>query len=82
MKYQVRTEDLWCHREDLDNPVLSMVDFKHEYPKIDGVEVIIVEVKDGWLITPACFPDDDTFTDIGPYPSLDEAIIHVRLRMA
>jgi hypothetical protein len=49
-------------------------------PSINGILVtVILTAEDGWVIGPQLINDDDIFDDVGPFDSLDDAMISLFL---
>jgi len=51
------------------------------YPTIDGVEMCVLGFsKTEWIIVPSSPQDDHKVDMMGPYDSLEEAVINMKLR--
>ena len=48
-------------------------------PKINGIGIIAVLVPAGWLVVADHKDNDDRFTDIGPFPTPEAALVAIRL---
>jgi hypothetical protein len=48
---------------------------------IDGIRVVVARLMfdNNWWIIPNSHKDEDRFTDLGPYNSIEEALMYLRL---
>ena len=47
--------------------------------EINNIRCIILHIDAGWIIAPSIAADDELMDDIGPFPTVDDAIVVAKL---
>lgn len=67
------------HNSVRDKPFSKYIDFEGSSPYIGDIQTAIVHHSDGWWIVASDPEHDDKFTDLGPYPTAEIALVTLRI---
>ena len=56
----------------------KFIDLAHD-PRIGGIRITAVELPEGWYVVANHPEDDAAFTDLGPYPTAEVALVTIRI---
>lgn len=65
-------------RKHRGRPFTKFIDFTSN-PRIDNISVTAVELPEGWYVVANHPENDSVFTDLGPYPTPETALLTIQI---